>query len=218
MAQTERTDALYDLEAVKRWMGKQDNVDDSLILDIGNQVSAFVERYCGRKFLTNQYVHDGTTLARIVPRHSRDLFLPNPPVTAVSALKTYNGGAALTESTDGITGDFVILTGPGIVRLITERFPYLDMPSVEITYTGGFLGSGASAADRKEWGWVERAGDLQTAVNKQVAWLYNQREKEREGILSVSSGGSTVQYMREALLPDVRETLDAYARISPSWV
>lgn len=214
---TERTDPLYSLDGVKAWMDTKTGLNDALILEIGNQVSAFVERYCGRKFRSASYTHDGTTLERLTPHNLTDLWLPNAPVTAVSSLKAYNGGTALTESTDGYTGDFVVHQGIGLVRLINGNgFPYQGLPSVEITYTGGYLASGAAAALRKEFGWDDAAGDLQTAVNKQIAWLYDRRKHETEGVASVSSGGTTVQYLTDALLPDVRETLDSYCRILPS--
>jgi hypothetical protein len=218
MPTTESDQALISLERAKKHAGITSTEDDAELVRLINEVSARFSRFCGRRFVSDSYTHDGTTLPRLVVRHPRMLWAENMPITAVSSLVNYSGGQTITESTDGgvsSTG-YVIHADMGLIELVGYEFPYLNRQTVELTYTAGYQATNADAEQLQRWGLEERAGDLVTACAMQVAWTFHHKDRTREGIASVSSGGSTVAYLTDEYLPEVLEVLQAYRRALPS--
>lgn len=214
MAQSENEYALTSLERVKEHARISTTNHDAELLRLINEVSSRVERYCGRHFLSRQYVHDGTTLPRLTSYGGSVLVLPQRPITAVSALTLYPDGSSLTE---GYNSDFMVEGGPGIIRLIGQVFAgSTDLPAVgyvELTYTAGYT---VADGEDTDWDWASsHAGaEIGLAVAMQVAEVWHGKDRQRDGLASVSTEGTTATYLNRPWLPAVQEILDAHRRIA----
>jgi hypothetical protein len=212
----ENTYALTDLPRVKAHGDITGDDHDTELDRLINETTAAIENYCGRRFLSRDYTHDGTTLPRLDSYGGITLRLPENPVTAVSTLKLDPNQSALTE---GWNEDFTIDHDAGAIVLVAQSF--LGSPAfparqvVEITYTAGYLRDSDSPTAAQGWLWGETtaAADLTLAATQQVVWAFNQKHREREGISSRSTEAGTVTYLTSAWLPQVKAVLDRYARI-----
>jgi hypothetical protein len=215
MANAENTYALTSLERVRQHLGPEGSTrsqqQDVELAHLINNVSAAMEKYCGRFFRSRTYTHDGTTLPRLDSCAGTKLWVPNAPITSVTSLKTSPLDTALTEW-DGTTGDFVVVAEEGLIELLTTAF-YEQRRIVELTYVGGYLDT--PAAGQYGYGWDVAAADLQLACIQQVCWVYRGKERVKEGISSRSFEGVTTAYMTDAWLPEVKETLDRYRWETP---
>lgn len=209
MAESESAYALASVARVVQYMGSDaSRLDTEEVLKTIRAVGSAMEDYCGRRFRSREYVHDGTTLPRLDSTGGRCLWLPNAPVTAVSSLKTYPNGTALTEW-DGTTGDYVVGAKEGVVELLWSEF-WNQRRCVEITYTGGFLSSATDAQKLLGYSWEENAEDVRLACVKQTAWVLRGKDRVKDGVVSRSFEGVTTAYLTDTWLPEVKEVLDRH--------
>jgi hypothetical protein len=202
--------ALTGLARVKQHGGITGNENDAELDVLINEVSARIEGFTGRHFLSRQWVHDGTVLPRLDSHGGTELFLRESPITAVASLKTYPTATALTE---GYASDFVVHADQGVIELINGHV-FLKAPRVvEITYTAGYSSTLSTEAQTWLWGQDEASGDIRLAATKQVVWEFRQKQREREGIASRSEAGATVTYLTGEWLPEVAEILKRYRRM-----
>ena len=215
MATEESAYALTTLEKVKAHASVHDSQYDTELVRMIHAVSSRMESYCGRHFLSRQYVHDGDTLHRLNSTGGRTLVLPEFPVSAISVLKTHPDNDALTE---GYDEDFVCDPLTGLVRL-REGLLFegsIDRPAigvVEITYTAGYAAS-PSASAKWYWGSEDIGAEIGFACTRQVAFEFKAKSRDADGISSVSTDGGTVSYSARPWLPEVQDTLDRHRRIS----
>ncbi|MDP6460287.1 MAG: hypothetical protein QGH59_00810 [Gemmatimonadota bacterium] len=204
------TYALTDLERVKRHLEipAKTGTHDAELISLINEGSAWVERYCGRKFLSRTYTHDGSTLPRLDSFGGADIYLENTPVTSVTTLKINEDASALTEGWDQ---DFVVNEDTGHIHLRTSAF-WDRRAILEVTYVGGYLASGTDA-QLERWGWSYAAADLEHAVMRLVAHMWRGKDRERDGIASRSGEGMTVSYFDD-IPREVREILNGYRRVT----
>jgi hypothetical protein len=215
MATTINPYALCSLDEAKRYGNIINADDDQLLTELVNQISARIERYCGRNFISREYVHDGTDMPRLTTRGGVLFRLPNPPVTAISGLKTYPSGLELTVASDG-TGHAMLDQLSGTLRF-TEGMLYGSVTDpayevLEVTYTGGYKKALADTIKQAwVWGYDQVSNDIRWAATKEVVRQYEKRTLDREGILTRSEVGTSVTYLNDEWSPEVRAILDRYA-------
>lgn len=204
--------ALTTLDRVKMQAGKTYTSDsDSLAIYLINEVSRKFEAACGRFFRSRTYTHNGTALPRLYTSGGRMLFLPNTPITAVSAVKRYPTETALVE---GYDRDFVVHPREGIIELTGSEW-YDAGRFAEITYVGGFLDS-PIAGTETIYGWDDAGAEIRNAVTAQVCWALGQKERFKDGIASFSVEGHTYTYLTDPWLPEVAETIARHRSIACS--
>jgi len=202
-----------DRVVVELELDQEHNQEVEITLRI-NAVSARLHTACGRIFKSDTYTHDGTSLPRLRPDHATLLYLPNMPVTSITSLKQTTDDTALTLSTDGKDEDFIIHEDRGVVQLINgNAFSYFGQPVIEITYLGGYIAvADQSTPTDKEirWGYEIKAADVEEAAVLQTAHEWRRRQNKREGITSITTEGTTVQYDSAAWVPAAREVIKKY--------
>lgn len=215
MPVAERAEDLCSLEDVNDALGvpaadRKDSGEKVLIL---RAVTDYFENYCHRRFRYDTYTHDGSVLPRLRPHTPQMLVLENPPVPSVTTLTDYNGGTTFDELVPGSgSSGYVLENDAGIIRLVGYSFTYPDFPSVECTYSGGFVESNwGNSSEKKRWGYDEAHSDIRRAAAKAAAWMYRQRTHSLDEILSQSVGGTTVTFREEIAF--VRETMNRYRRL-----
>ena len=205
---------LVSLGRVKEWLGKtaQSGDHDALLQRLIHAVSGWVHSFCGRdSFLSQTYTHDGTTMRRLPGSGTEVLVLPNAPVTTITTLKRAPDESALTRGWDK---DYVCDPWDGSVVLL-DGAVFEDMDeSVEITYTAGYFGSGASAAQRLEFGLEEHAADLLQSVVDQIEAMWKMRGQQT--LVSVAGESGTFAFQPDLLLPHVRAAWKRYSRAAMS--
>ena len=135
------------------------------------------------------------------------LFLRNTPVTSITSLKRRFGETALVQGADQ---HFTLDPWTGRIRLRAMVFP--DEPqAVEIVYVGGYIrDDDGTANERAQFGYLERAQDLEHSIVRMCATLYHRRKRERDGIISMSTDGGTFQFDDSAIPKDIRNVWDSY--------
>jgi len=223
------TYALCTVGDVKAYMGQDDATsrDEALITECINGVTNEFETYCDRKFLSRQYVHDGTTLPLLPGNGTDKLILPQRPVTAITTLIPWPSGPSLTR---GWLGQYMLDQQAGIITLATATYlrqsyrartrrSSLVFPEgdeiVAVTYTAGFLTNAtAGSSDSTTYGYAERAGDLRFAAIKQAAEFVHRRSRSREGVVSKTlPTGESYSFIKTEMLPEVKAVLDRYAGV-----
>ena len=175
-----------------------------------NGVSARFENACQRRIRSRTWTHDGTTDDRITPEFPDVLYL-EAPITSVTVLKLQDSANALTVSSDGIDGDFIVHAERGEIVLTRGlTFPYVDLPTVVLTYVAGYVGSTGTADEKRKYGWETVASDVQEMVARQVAFEYRKTRTNTAGIESISTEGVTVSYGTKPWLPEVKDTIGKY--------
>lgn len=211
-------EGVYDLTTVARvqqHLGPDaGRVETEELVKLIRETGARMERFCGRKFRSRAYAHNGTTLPRLTSYGGTHLWLPQAPVTAVSSLKLTPDDAALTE---GWNEDFVVHADAGIIELV-GGWEFREAPRiVEITYTAGWITSPTTAQELAGWGWGS-AEDVELACVQQTAWAFRGKERVKEGVASRSFEGVTTAYLTDEWLPEVKAVLESYRRTPAVWL
>lgn len=211
MAQVEHAEALTTLERVKQHAQIESEDYDAELTALINEVSARVETFLGRHVISRQWVHDGSAAdnPRLDSYGGTELFLPEAPITAVSTLKVYPTHTALTE---GYDEDFVVDASAGIIELVNGNCFYRGRQLVEITYTAGYLSSATAGQESWLFGMDQASADIRLAATIQTAWSFHQKQRQREGVASMTSEGVSVQYLTDAWVPEVRDMLEPHRR------
>ena len=136
---------------------------------------------------------------------TRLVYLAAYPVISITEIKEAAFGAfddadALVENED-----YQILKARG--RLTRVGFWLPGEQTVRVTYNGGYT----AADDTPGKGETALPDDVVGAAIKQVAFYF--RRRDQLGVTSAGvAGGSYTTYARDELLPDVRETMNRFAR------
>ena len=193
------TYALSSRANVKRYLQIADAVTsyDVLLDDLINAATDFVEKYCGRRFLSSTYtneVYNG--------EGTKELILKNWPVSTFTQLDERDN----TENSDSWdtkdTGDYYVDLDNGIV--IATKFNFRNFPRhYRVTYTAGYNLTEGSA-NNLPW-------DLELACKKMVSIEFNKRRAQ--GIKSETLGEYSVTWADEELKQaGIYDILDKYAR------
>ena len=187
------TYALTSLENVKKFMStdveqsdKTDVPDDDLIYALINRVSATMETYSDRKFLSREYTEysDGN--------NSNKLYPSQYPVTSVSGIWQDPNwvweDATLIAATNyriSSTGRYIVFKTRGLLPNYPEN--------IKNIYTAGY---------------TTVPYDVEDACIKQLASIF--KSKEDIHVFSKSLEDGSVERYQTALLPSVKLVLDLY--------
>lgn len=189
---------LTNLVDVKAYLNVATANDDTVLASLISSVSAFIDRYCGRAFLTASYteVYDGPGNG-----HTR-LWLRNTPVTAVASLivdgvqvpaTTIQVGPTLPASGFLFSQDYVDLVG----------YWFTDAPnSVSIQYTAGYDS-------------ITNFPDLEQAAIELVGYKY--RSRSRLGLKSSTLAQETTAYDLSSVPKTVQAVLNRYRRVTSEY-
>lgn len=191
---------LTQLATVKEYLGITDTASDTLINNLIDRASEFMETFCGRKFGEASYTeyHDGDGIAS-------KLFLRQwPIISSLTSLhddtnRTY-GSASLVN-----TDDYVATNETGIIALDGLRF-HVGVANVKAVYSAGYKLPGGTGSGSP------LPLDLEQACIELVALRWNDRGKERLGKTSQAMGdGGTESYVQD--LPwQIRLILERYRK------
>lgn len=183
--------ALTTLPKFKLYTGESGTENDTLLTQLIDQVSASVEQFVGYSLLTASYdiTLDGNG--------ANAVFLPNRPITAVSALEI--NGVSIAASASYFDNGYVI--EPKLVYLRNRVFT-LGRRNVRIAYTAGYASVNALPADIV--GVVNETVQLRF---KERAWL---------GMKSKSLAGETTTFETGQFTKNAVSTLNSYKAVALS--
>lgn len=161
---------------------------DVLLQDLIKRLSAWVEQYCDRKFAKATYTeqHDGDSTDLLTVTHW--------PIVSVASLhddpdRVFGAGTLIAPA------DYVIYKDQGRIQLDGLIFAR-GLQNVKVTYDAGY---------------AEIPPDLQQAVCELIADRF--RNKEHQGLRSLSVGAYSVAFTESELPEEVRAVLNSYRRI-----
>lgn len=160
--------------------------DRSTLESLINSVSASIETYCSRKFLTREYTeyHDGTGEPYIFPYNS--------PITTVSGI--------WIDASWVWDGDAIDSTSYRIVNdnhiAFNNFIPYVGEQNIKITYTAGY---------------ATVPYDVQQVVIEEALRRYKNKNNIGKSAI-VSSDMGQITLMTDDILPVNKTILDAYRK------
>jgi len=163
---------LITLAQVKEIRGITTTTDDTLLTNLINRVDKAVRLICSRDFeslsYTDYYDGNGNT----------ELMLKQFPVTAITSVKRVDKDKTTVLYTWAVA-DYDVILDIGLLRLRSGTFTP-GIANIEVKYTAGY---------------ITIPEDLAQACISFVGWLYEDRARERVGIISrVMKDGSTLRY------------------------
>jgi hypothetical protein len=190
---------------------------DTRLVRYINAASDFAAGYCGRTF------HRAEVVETAAPRGGVYLLLARTPI--VSIVSIFDGGVELDAGSYEIRDAFagIVHRSSGwrwpAARRATITYPAVpgtEDASIEATYVGGY----ATPAQVAEGGAyageaVTVPSDLEDAVVQLVVSRWKGRTRDRR-IASESYSHAAFTYLGEPVPPEVRATLDRYARPASS--
>lgn len=200
------TYALTTKAKVKEYLGIDTAVttNDALIETMINQVTDFIEGYCGgRRFKSTSYTEDYDTKST-----KRKIFLNQLPVSALTSVK-YRGGTPSTPVyTDYSADGYLLYSDEGYI----EFFSYLfDMPKgLRIVYTAGYLIDFANELTSTH----TLPFDLTGVATDLVTSKFN--TKDSAGIQQMSTEGQAVTFSSKSLTSEQKEILGRYKTVRMS--
>lgn len=192
---------LTPLATLKARLGLEtfDSTDDAVILNLCKHVSARFAAECNRIFdygagLTFEFRADQINVG-----------VDRPPIESVSQFELKSTEAEGWILQSGI--DYLIGPQRAVIELALSLGTSRQLGRA--TYTGGYVLPGTTPVGNQ----IALPDDVEQACIEQVAYWYQRRSQL--GLVSVSSGDSTVQQFQTAdLLPQVQAMLKHYQR----WV
>ncbi|MBI2560299.1 MAG: phage gp6-like head-tail connector protein [Planctomycetes bacterium] len=169
---------------VKAYLGVTGSADDSLIENLIDRVTEFVQRYCNRKFIRSTYdeYYDGNGTVY--------LFLSSYPIVSVELLEI--------DAIAKASADYAIYADAGMIRLKDGKFSE-GVLNVHVTYTAGY---------------ASIPKDLEQACTEIVAMKYYNRGTEKFGVTVRNFGeGGAVSYA-STLPSEIKDVLDLFKRRS----
>ncbi|PYS91496.1 MAG: hypothetical protein DMF62_02475 [Acidobacteria bacterium] len=193
------TIALITLAEAKSFLKITTTSEDSIVGDLINECSVWINTYCGRKLIypavpyTEYYDGNGTS----------QLFLKNWPIITVTSLYMDYLRAWTADTAIDLTADVQTDLESGILTLWNNQSLYgQGVGNVRVIYTAGYTHNSNVPYD------------LKLACKKLAAWKYFQDYSQRRyGVASESTGERQVNYSDEPLLPDVKQILNRYRRL-----
>lgn len=175
------------LVKVKEYLGITDTASDTLLTDLLARLQVAAETYLDRKIEQATYTeqYDGDETDRLIT-----LQWPIISVTSVHDDQDRAFGAATLIA----TADYVLYKDRGIIRLDGLVFSS-GIQNIKVVYTAGYATVPA---------------DLAQALIELIADRF--RQKENQGLESLSIGAYSVSFTGEDLPDEVKATFDAYRR------
>lgn len=195
------TYALTTKAKVKDYLGitSGDTSKDALIETMINQVTDFIEGYCGgRRFLRTTYTEDYDT-----KRTKSKIFLHQFPVSALTSVK-YRGGTPSTPVyTDYGVDGYLLYDKEGYIQFLSYLF---DSPKgLRIVYTAGYLIDFTNELTSTH----TLPFDLTGIATDLVTSKFN--TKDSAGIQEMSTEGQSVSFSTRSLTAEQKEILGKYS-------
>lgn len=181
--------ALTTLQRVKDWLGITDTKNDTVLQQLIDSCSGFIEQYLNRTILSTEYTDliDGTG--------SRTQTLRNYPITAVSMLMMNNVAQSILPisnfNTTGVKFEGRQLIGQNVVFPCGKR-------NIYITYTAGYET-------------VPPA--IEQACVEMISMKFKNERGDRFGVSSKSLAGESITFFHGDMSSSVRTTLEQYRNV-----
>lgn len=179
---------LITLAQVKEMRGIGTTTDDTLLTNIITRVDKAVKEICKRDFEATTYTEkrNGNGLSI--------LFTNQYPINSITSLTQIDKDSVVTYT--WASTDYIYESGQGLIQLRNGTFPQ-GLQNIKVVYNAGFSTIPV---------------DLQQACIEYAGWIFENRAKERVGIISrMMSDGSTLRYTQ--YLPiEVSLVLDRYKK------
>lgn len=176
--------ALTTKAKVKSYLGiaTADTSKDDLIIDLINQVTWFIETYCGgRRFMTTTY-----TNVILDSRGGNYLFLNHFPVTAFTLLEYRSGTVDTPVWVTYATNSYLAYLAEGYLYFY-GRLPVIHQ-GFRVTYTAGYLIDWTNETTATH----TLPFDLTLVATELAAKQYNYRQAQ--GIESMSTEGQSITF------------------------
>lgn len=203
--------ALTTVARVKNRLGITADSHDTLIEEIINGVTDFIESQTNRKFKETTH----TEIHSYNYDRPDTIFLKNRPVSSVTSVKYRQGLFNVPNYTDISATDWILQNNgnEGIIQ-IAGGWLYRGTNVVQVVYIAGYKINFTNAGDDDTH---TLPADITELCEKLVSKAYNKRDNEGKESISVSAtGGGTTRYLKE-LTEDEKATLVKYT-IVPAFV
>ena len=177
--------ALTTLARQKIFLGIRSDRHDSLLVQLINQTTGFIEQYCKRSFLSQDYTdeeYDSTG--------NPVLILKQFPVTAVSSVK-YNGATDNTDDWQTYDTKSYFWYEDGRIVKQSGSFP-IGPQKLRATYTAGYIIDFNNENDSSKH---TLPPELEYVCQKLVAALFNTRRAEGMAQERIGDSGVTLKKM-----------------------
>lgn len=199
--------ALTSLARLKTWADISTADDDTLLTDIINAVTSWIESYCGRRFKQTTY-----TEQEIDSDGSEVLFLPEYPVDETTDITLEIRTSALREDDwDEIDSeDYFVDWDEGMIKIAGGGKWIKGRKKYRATYKAGYDFDPAGTTFLTDTG----AGDLEIAIWKLCTALYEERRSGAR-IAAERLGDYSVRFARIAFEddPTIGAVLDRYRKL-----
>jgi len=176
--------ALTTLAKVKLFLGISGSAQDSLLEELINYSSSFIEGVCGgRRFLETEY-----TELYDAPNGDK-LFLNQYPITELISLKYRDGNIASPTYTDFNANDYVKYFAEGYIKFyVNYKLVGGGEQLIKMNYKAGYLIDFANEFEATH----TLPNDLTMLSNQLVGLMFNQRTSG--GVKSETTEGQSVTY------------------------
>lgn len=174
--------ALTTRTKVKSFLGITDSSSDTIIDELINYVTDYIEGMCGRRFLRTTY-----TSEEYDTRNTHRVFLKNYPVVSVSAVEYRSGTISSPVWITYDANNYMLYDKEGYVYFFS-KLPE-TRKGIRFTYIAGFL---IDFANEGNTTLHTLPFDISLVATELVAKLHDIRKAE--GILSQTTEGQSVTY------------------------
>ena len=169
-----------------------DSADDIVLVELGEGISAFVERYCDRVFSNESYIeyHD------IMEHGQNELSTDQWPITNPTTMTVYSiswSNQVATETELDMDEDYWVYANAGLIKFASDR--YQGLKRVKLVYEAGY---------------AEIPNDLQFVIMSWVARKWKEMDRFGHSSQSDAIGSSTVYFSE--LTEEEWKILNAYKR------
>ena len=191
------TFALISLDDAKTQLKITASSENTILGDIINGVSALVNSYCKRVFLTTSFTeyYDGNG--------QRELILRNVPIISISTLYNADANRTFDSSTEvDVSADVLIKKQSGIIELWNNEAAFIKgSANIKITYVAGYALASIPF-------------DIQMAVRLMVAQKYMKYSTREYNHQSQTIGDMTTTYSNEDIPKEAKVILDHYSHMA----
>lgn len=167
---------------VKSFLGITDSSSDTIIDELINYVTDYIESMCGRRFLETTYTGE-----EYDTKETTKIFLKNYPVSTLSSVE-YRSGIISSPTWNTYDVNGYLLYGPeGYVKFFSRLSE--SSKGIRFTYTAGFkidfTNEGSLTLHTLPY-------DISLVATELVAKLHDTRKSE--GVLSMTTEGQSITY------------------------
>lgn len=176
---------------------------DSLITELIDDVTDFIEKFCGRRFKKTTYtqeIYDGYSSSRGLKETLR---LKNFPITTAVGVTSFQYQTGTSTWADFQSTDYIVDYDAGILQMLNGKFPE-GFRNIRVTYEAGYTIDFTTEANHT----LPR--DIENLATKLVIREFKRRE--HIGKSSETIGSDTVQWLN-VFDHDIALTLAKYQKL-----